>query len=160
MSALAAGWAQAESVDADSIASLEARVSEYETMMRSGEIAGVYDFLPPPLLKAICKQVGMTEAELRAATGERFRGVLNQSDFDGIEFSFGLENAQFETSSTGRAVAVTQSRMAAPGLPELRIPVAALVDHGTWYLVRIDTPGQQELLTGIYPDLADLDVWR
>ncbi len=160
VSAPSAGWVNAATLDQASIQALEARIAEYEALMLSGEIASVLDFLPPPLLKEIARRGGMDVSEFRGKVATLFDGLSKDSDFGEIEFSFGLVDAVFETSHTGRALAIMHSTLVMPGMGETQTPIVALVEAETWYLVRIESPMHEILLGDVYPDLADVNLWR
>lgn len=161
-SAFFAGGANAKDLDQTSIAALEARMADYEAKIRAGDMAAIFDFLPPPFFDAIAAQAGVNADELREQTIALMDDVMKDIDVGEIEYSFGLESARYETSASGRAYAVMYSTIVLSGGNPVQSPVVALVDDGTWYLVRIDSPIEEDLqlLGEIYPDLTNLDIQR
>ena len=53
-----------------------------------------------------------------------------------------------------------QARTSQPEAEGTVTPVVAFMDAGVWYLVRIDGPDSQAMLTRLFPDLTDLNLSR
>ncbi|MGL5010648.1 MAG: hypothetical protein ACRC6I_12260 [Paracoccaceae bacterium] len=142
--------------DADRAAVTE-RVDAFNTAFLGGDMAAVFDFMPPKIISSIATQSGMTEEALMAAMKEQIDMAMAMVTID--SFGMDMETASAETTPDGSRTYVlipTFTEMTVEGAGKMRADgeTLAFEDEGKWYLVRVDDPAQVQLLTAVYPEFT------
>ncbi|TMV90489.1 hypothetical protein FGG78_12750 [Thioclava sp. BHET1] len=133
-------------------------VAGFEKAVQEKEYDVFFDTVPPKMMKSIAQTNGITVDKLEDTMQTQIKKAMSKVTMK----SFHMDVSAMTTgkTSTGRAYAQipTTSEMEVPNMGTVRATntTLALKDNGEWYLVRIDSPAQQEILRKVYPDFKDV----
>ncbi len=144
--------------DADR-AAMTARVDAFNAAFVAGDMAAIFDFMPPPILTRLAAQTGMEEEALLAAMKDQIDAAMAIVTID--SYAMNLDAATYSITPDGTrpyALIPTETVMTVEGAGKMRATseTLAFADAGKWYLVRIDEAAQVTLLTEAYPEFADV----
>lgn len=155
--ALLAGLEGAAARDLSSaeVGSLEQTVSRFDAAMRGSDYEVVVDTIPPRVLTHIAEQAGLERAKLRTFVIATMKQALATVKL----VSFGMDTAKLERKElpdgTPFALIPTVTVMdAGNGRIAVNSHTLALIDGGTWYLLRVSEVQQIEILRKVYPEFA------
>jgi ketosteroid isomerase-like protein len=151
--------AVSEELDAAQTSALQARVEGFSAIIAKGDMAAVFDYMPPKVLQEFAKQTGASIDQIKAATTTQMEQVMKTVTFD--SFTMDLKSSKAGKLADGMIYTLipTETRMSVESAGKVRATseTLALNDAGVWYLVRIDTPAQSDLVKKIYPGFADIE---
>jgi ketosteroid isomerase-like protein len=138
-------------------AAITARVDAFDAAFKSGDMAAVFDYMPPKVLANLATQSGMTEETLMAAMKEQIDAAFETVTIE--EFGMDVDTATWEMTpdgSRGYAMIPTFTVMTVEGAGKMRAEgdTLAFSDDDKWFLVRVDDPAQVQLLTAVYPEFS------
>lgn len=157
VAALTAPLAAREATDAEK-QQLTETVSAFDAATIANDIETVVKTIPPKVLAAMASQFGMDVAQLEAAVIEQSKIALAAVTL--VSFKMDLDAASFAEGSDGEPYALipTETVMEVNGgKVRAASDTLAILDEGTWYLVRIDDPAQVQILKQVYPGLAEAE---
>jgi hypothetical protein len=144
-----------EATDAEKTA-LTDTVGSFDTAMKANDIDFLINALPPKMLAEMAAQFGITVDELKTAAIEQSKLAMESVTI--ITFSMDVANAKYAALADGMPYALipTETVMdAGTGKIKAVSETLAVLDEGTWYLLRIDA-GQLPILHKAYPGFADV----
>ena len=156
---LGASPALGQEFSADDEAQVQARVAELMAVTESGDISGALDVVPPRLYRHIARRIGVTEAEVRdyllRMTGDATAGIVV------VDYAIDVEGTRPSLTPDGTRTYLlmpTVLRMRRDGqVLRSESQTLALEDEGRWWLIRIDTQQQVDLVTQIWPEFSGVD---
>jgi hypothetical protein len=140
-------------------AALAETIAGFDAAMRANDMRRVMGTIPPRMLEAMAVQFSVTAEELIDAATEQMEQAMANVLL--VSFSMKLETATYAELSDGMPYVLipTETVMEIPGTGKIKAvsDTLALIEEGTWYLLRID-PGQLPLLHQVYPGFADVEL--
>ena len=142
--------------DADKEA-IATRVASFNEVIRSGNMGGAFDYMPPKLLTHLATQFAMPEADLKTAMVEQMNTAFETVTIE--SFGMDVEKASYATTADGSrryALIPTETVMAVEGAGKMqsKTHTLAVEDEGQWYLLRIDDAQQVAMIQAVYPEFA------
>ena len=142
---------------------LQQRLEQFNSAMLESDFTSVIDILPPKIFEYLATQNGLMAEDIREASAEQMHAMSSSfviheiasstAETDIIEVTmegfaeilYGAARLQFiATIDDQRASFDTQ--------------VLTVFDDGEWYLMRVDSDKQLDILIEIYPFLTDFKV--
>lgn len=156
---LSATPAFAQDFPAADRAAMTARVDDFNAAFRSGDMAAIFDFMPPKVLSNLATQSGMEEEALLAAIKDQIDAAMAIVTID--SFAMDIDGSTYSVTPDGSrpyALIPTETIMTVEGAGKMRATseTLAFADAGIWYLVRIDEAAQVTLLTDAYPEFKGI----
>jgi hypothetical protein len=150
-------WSQA--LDAQQQADMQARVDSFQAIISKGDMAAVFDYMPPKILELIATQSGVSIDQIKAAAKTEIEEALKTVTFDSFTMDTKAGVAGKLENGLVYMLIPTETKMSVDGAGKVRATseTLALNDGGKWYLVRIDTPTQSDLVKKIYPGFASVE---
>jgi hypothetical protein len=144
-----------DATDAEKTALTET-VGRFDTAMKANDIDHLINTLPPKMLAEMAAQFGVSTDELKVAAIEQSKAAMQSVTV--VSFSMDVASARHASLADGTPYALipTETVMDA-GTGKMRAvsDTLAILDEGTWYLLRIDL-GQLPILHKVYPGFADV----
>jgi hypothetical protein len=140
-------------------AALAETIAAYDAAMRANDMKHIMGTLPPRILNGMAERLSLTIDQLVAAAAFEMHQVRQSV----LLVSYGMDFAavRFAELADGMPYALipTESVIQIPGTGKLKTAseTLALIEEGTWYLLRVD-PGQLPLLVEEYPGFADVEL--
>jgi hypothetical protein len=137
---------------------LAATIAAYDGAMRANDMQHIMGTLPPPILEAMAAQFSISVDQLIAAAAMEMRQVMQTV----LLVSYGMDSSAvtYAELADGMPYALipTESVIQIPGTGKIRTrsETLALIDRGTWYLLRVDA-SQLPLLVQVYPGFAAVE---
>ncbi len=157
--ALALTPAFAEELSGEDRAAVTSRVDAFNTAFAAGDMAAVFDFMPPKILVALSDQSGLSEEDLLAAMEGQIDAAMALATIDSFEMDMDTASYQMTPDgSRGYVLIPTETEMTVQGTGAMKATTdtLAFADEGAWYLVRVDDQAQVQLLTAAYPEFTDV----
>jgi hypothetical protein len=153
--ALVAAPAFADPIPEADRAAIAARVDAFDAAFKGGDMAAMFDYMPPKVLANLATQSGMSEETLMAAMKEQIDAAFETVTVD--DFGMDMASATWAMTpdgSRGYAMIPTFTVMTVEGAGKMRAEgdTLSFSDDGKWFLVRVDDPAQVQLLTAVYPE--------
>lgn len=151
----------AEELTAEQSAALAERVESFDTAMRENDMQEVMGVVPPKVLEKIAAQSGVSVDVLLAAMQEQMDEIMGNVEI--VSFGMNLEGVEYTTFESGIVYGMIPTETVidlgadAGGKMRAKSETLGLLDGDTWYLVRIDDPGQVAIIKEIYPEFADVE---
>lgn len=151
----------AEALTAEQEAALTERVESFDTAMRENDMQEVMGVVPPKVLEKIAAQSGVSVDVLLAAMQEQMDEIMGNVEI--VSFGMNLEGVEYTTFESGIVYGMIPTETVidlgpdAGGKMRAKSQTLGLLDGDTWYLVRIDDPGQVAIIKEIYPEFADVE---
>ena len=127
--------------------------------MQTKVVRDIITVTPPKIWHHIAKQAGVDPKALREMVIKQTGEVMADFTFERVEMRF--EDAEFKTTPDGEPYALipTEFAMSSPatGRVEVSSHTLAILDEGTWYLMRVNDIGQLAILRQVYPGFADVE---
>ena len=145
--------------DADK-AAIQARIDDFDAIMRAGQLEKTLDFVAPEVLASMAQQAGMTTEQLRTVTTEQMKPMLEAVKIE--DFSMDLAGATFAETpdgSRGYALIPTVTVMDVKDQGKMRgtSQTLAMESGGEWRLMRIDDAGQVGILRKVFPEFEGVE---
>jgi hypothetical protein len=157
--ALSFSAAYAEELSDDAKAAMTTRVEAFGTSVAGGDMAAVFDYMPPKVLAYLAEQSGLEEAALIEASKAQIATAMALVKID--EFSMDTDAATFQMTpdgSRGYVLIPTETVMTVEGAGTMKATSETLAfeEDGEWYLARIDDPSQAQILQTAYPEFSGI----
>ncbi|MDQ8699509.1 hypothetical protein [Hyphomicrobium sp. LHD-15] len=152
------GWdraAAARDLSSAEVSSLKETVTRFDAAMHGSNYEVVVDTIPPRVLAHIAEQSGFERAKLRTFVIATMKQTLAAVKL----VSFGMDTDKLDqkqlADGTPFALIPTLTVMdAGNGKISVNSHTLALIDNGTWYLLRVSEAQQIEILRKVYPEFA------
>jgi hypothetical protein len=135
--------------------SLVETVGDFNAAMLASDMETVVGVVPPKVFAAIAEQGGVDVEKLREIAIEQSRQAMAAVTV--ISFGMDLEAAEHKELDDGTPyVLIPTETVMDPGTGKIRAKskTLALMDSGTWYLLRIDDAQQVQILQKVYPEFV------
>lgn len=140
---------------------LNARLNDFEVTFENGNLAKLFDFMPPKVLNKILKSSGVSRTELDQQVAVMWAQTLETVEVGA--FTLDKEANGILTLSDGRPYQIL------PTTTSMRLKVndsevvsksetLAFVDSGEWYVVRLDEAAQVKIFRDAYPEFDAVEV--
>lgn len=143
--------------DADRAAA-SARVAEFNAAFEAGDYGALIEMMPPRIWTHIADLADVAPEELTEAAIDQMGAVMTGITIDG--FSMDIETASSGVSDADRPwfIIPTETFLTLPDSGRARAQSDTLVlrDDGEWWLLRVDSPANIQILDDVYPDLGGL----
>ncbi|WP_420391581.1 hypothetical protein [Acuticoccus sp.] len=143
-------------------AALVERVDEFNAAIDGRNFETVLSIVPPRIYETIAEQHGIDVATLRAVVVDQMEEIFEEATLE--EFDMRVTDAERRTLEDGTPYLLlpTTTVVEAEGVGRMRFENAtlALLDEGTWYLLRLDDPNQAAILQQTYPGFAGVELPR
>jgi hypothetical protein len=156
---LALGAPAARPLSDDESSSLAATVAAFDAAMRNSDYATVVKTIPPRIMEHIAKQAGVEVDALREIVMAQMKATLAEVKL--LSFGMDLAKAQRRELTGGEPYVLipTETVMDAGtgGKFKAKSDTLALLDAGTWYLLRVNEAEQVTIMRQVYPEFADIE---
>jgi len=154
------GWqgVAAREFTADEKADLRGQIERFETALKQGDFNLVAESIPPKVLGHVATKAGVGVEQLRSAMQAQMQITLASVKL--LDFDMDFDRATYKQAPDGMPFVLIPSRslMETKGQKiEAKTATLALIDDGTWYLVRIDDAQQINIVRAVYPSLATVE---
>lgn len=136
---------------------LAAAIAEFDAAMREKNIAKIIAVVPPKVFERLAADNGLETKVLIETMIAQTEQVMATAKF--LSFGMDLENTTYKETPDGTPYALIPTETVmdfgeSGGKIEARSQTFAMLDAGTWYLVRTDDAGMLAILREIYPSYA------
>lgn len=147
--------ASARDLSSAELSSLKETVTRFDAAMHGNNYEVVVDTIPPRVLGHIAEQSGLERDKLRTFVIATMKQTLAAVKL----VSFGMDTGKLDqkqlVDGTPFALIPTHTVMdAGNGKISVNSHTLALIDDGTWYLLRVSEAQQIEILRKVYPEFA------
>lgn len=150
--------APAREMTAAETTSLGETVTAFDAAMRDNNYERVVDTIPPRVMKHIADSGGTDVETLRPMVVQQMTALLSSVKLN--SFGMDLPNAVHKQSAKGEPYSLIPTHIEVvtdTGTTIVKTHTLALLDEGRWYLLRVDDPGQLQILRQVYPDFAGVE---
>ncbi len=149
----------AAGINEDERAALAVRIESFGEAMRDSDMDAVLGVVPPQMLEAVAAQFGVTVEALIEATQTEIDRAMAQVEL--VSYGMSLDQAEFATLPDGMTYALIPTETVMDlaeegGWVRSQTTTVALLEEGTWYLVRIDDEQQVAILRQVYPGFVEV----
>jgi hypothetical protein len=133
-------------------------VASFDTAMRTNDMERVIGTIPPKVLQTIADTAGVSIDDLKAAVAAQSAEAMQSVTLD--SFSMDMEKAEYKELPDGSPYALipTETVMSVgDNKMKATSETLAILDEGTWYLLRVDDQQQVSILKQVYPGFADVE---
>jgi hypothetical protein len=156
---LAAGAAFARPLTEAENRSLAATIEAFDAAMRASDYETVVKTIPPRIMEHIATQTGMEVDALRKTIIDQMKAALAEVKL--LSFGMDLQNAKHRQLANGEPYVLipTETVMdaGAAGKFKAKSDTLALLDGGTWYLLRVNEAQQVAIMRQVYPEFAGVE---
>lgn len=150
---------RAEAMQSSEYFALVARIDSFNAAMKTNDMATIMGVIPPKVLDAISAQYGVTNEQLIEAGQQQLNAAMETVKLE--SFGMDVENGEFYrlADDTLYGLLPTETVMdlgEAGGKIRAKASTLALLDGGTWYLVRVEDAQQVGILKTVYPQFVDV----
>ncbi|MEJ6389271.1 hypothetical protein [Gymnodinialimonas ulvae] len=140
------------------LAEARGAIEQFEAAFSAGEYSALLTAMPPRILETIAAQAGISADILTAQMETQMTAMMSQMTLE--SFGMDLRSATWGETSTGLTYALvpTQTVMTPPGSDSVRSRTTTLMlnEAGTWYLIRVDSAQQTDILRQAYPEFTNV----
>jgi hypothetical protein len=156
---LAAGAVFARPLTDAERSALEAKVAAFDAAMRASDYETVVKIIPPRIMAHIAGQAGVDVDALRAVIVEQMKAALDEVKL--VSFGMDVANAGHQELPGGEPYALIPTETVidtgASGKFRTKSDTLALLDGGTWYLLRVSEAEQVAIMRQVYPEFAGIE---
>lgn len=156
---LGAGPAAADLPQTERIRLAEA-VDQFNADFATGNNRAIIEGMHPGILAHFSEMTGMAPSVLKATLISQIDEMMSQVTI--ISFNMDLTRADYGRTEIGRSYALipteTVLKMDGVGEVQSQTTTIAVLDEGVWYLIRVDSPQQLDVLRTVMPDMAGIAV--
>lgn len=136
-----------------------ARIAAFDQAMSEGDYATVVGVVPPAVIAFIAKNAGTTVEELQTAMVEQTTAVMQSVKLRSFEMRSNEATFSETPDGTPYALIPTQSviEVDADTVYRASSHTLAIIDEGSWYILRVEDPGQLKILREVYPSFAEVE---
>lgn len=138
-------------------AAVAERVQAFDAAIRASDFPAVIGFVPPKVFETIAADNGIDAVKLRDVVAQQMELVFRDATLEAFEIDLdGAERRQLP-DGTPYLLMRTTTVVRIPGdtRVETKNSTLALAEGEVWYLVRLDDPGQVDVLRRAYPAFAN-----
>jgi hypothetical protein len=151
--------ADARPLNADEKQKLEQAVQSFDTAMRARDYEVVANTIPPRILDFVAKQANIEVDALRTIVVQQMKAALATVKLEG--FSMDLADLTEKELANGEPYVLIPTETVmdseATGKMVAKSDTLALLDQGTWYLLRVNDLQQVAILRQVYPEFASVE---
>lgn len=138
---------------------LAARIAGFDEAMRAEDYAAIVGTIPPGIIDQLAKSYGVEAALLRERLPAMMQTAAEKVTL--LNFEMMLDDATFPELPDGTPYALipteTIFQLKDGGKTYLATAdTLAVLDNGTWYLVRVSEQAQVDALVAVYPGFASV----
>lgn len=152
--------AEAVALTAEQQAALEARIASFDAAMKANDMATVMGAIPPQMIEVMATQFGVAPADVVASVQQAMDEALKTVTFLSFSMDLSASTVSAQTDGTPYVMIPTETVMDLGdkgGKIRALSQTLGLLDGDTWYLIRVDDPGQVAIVKQIYPGLANVE---
>ena len=134
-------------------------VADFGNAFRTKDSASVVAAIPPRFIAFVAKQVGVTPGDLRSTLADDTAKTMREAEV--LSFAIDVENAKYQTLADGSVIALvpTETVMRVDGQKyQANSDTLAITEGGRWYLMRVGSAQQIQVLRDIYPELSSVHL--
>jgi hypothetical protein len=157
---IVAGSAWARPLSDQERASLSATIESYNTAVRAGDYAHMAQSMPPKIVGAVAVRVGKSSDQVVGLMTKAIEQTLQGGAVKIESFALDLGNADHKELASGAPYVLipTETTIAVGGRRvRERSLTLALLDGGKWFLLRINSAAQVQILRDGYPDFTSVE---
>ena len=151
--------ASARDLTPDESAGLTKTIDDFNAAMGRSDMTAIATAIPPKALAYIAASAKVTTEQLLAAMMQQMEQIMASVTVE--SFTMDVDNAEHRELPDGTPYLVipttTTIDMGELGKTTERSPTLALMDEGTWYLMRMADPQQLAILRASYPEFAGVE---
>lgn len=136
---------------------IKQKMAIVETSVKAGQAKPILDVMPPKIFAVIGKEFDVSGEKIKDGMLKIADQQLAKTDLSSLRYTYDIEAAKVLTSETGRDYVIIPTVFTTQG-STVKSHVVALKDDGTWYIVRIESPYQINLLKQAYPDMKHIPL--
>lgn len=134
-------------------------VGRFDRAMRTKNIPGIIDVVPPRVTAHIAAQAGVDHRRVRAATIQQTREVMNSAVIRA--FHMDISNARYGATQNGAPYALipTSTTLRVGGQDVTKSSnTLAMMDGGRWYLLDLNQPSRTAMFVQVYPEFQGVPL--
>lgn len=144
---------------------IEKKLNIVVESMQHQEAEPIIDMLPPKILAEFAKKAKVSVSRIKELLIMVSEKSVNDVFSQGakLEYSTDLNAAKVLQSKIGRDYLIIpyQFKIIGQDLGMVNTgTVLALKDEGLWYLMRLESPQHLAIVSSVYPDLNDLEIFE
>ena len=154
--------AQARDLTPEETRTLKSAINGFTRAMERGNARKIAGTIPPRVLNMIAGTSGMKVKDLEKAMVEQTAAVMKSATFSDLTIDQQNLDATDATMSDGTEIVWTMVpstfRMTVGEKTTMNEQtMLALRDGRSWYLIRVAEPAQRQMISLVYPFLADIE---
>jgi hypothetical protein len=144
----------------DDMVAVQQLENDFARAFWNKDFAASIDMVPPPILDRIIADNNLDPATFRSMQLEQLENVADQIEIKSFDVVTETMTTGFTMTGRAYAMAPTQLIVTLANGFELELPSQTLFfeDNNVWFILRLDQPGQIDMLKAVYPEFTGIDL--